>query len=112
MECGRRTHNAGVPQDNVLLEAWPALNGVLPAGIGLQILAQHHARGQVAQSLRTGATFSSWIGVLKPDGLPEFALQPLPTLLGHSRHCGLPFVQTSLGIWTILFERFANLPRR
>ena len=80
---------SAVSQSDVLFVARPALDSVLPPRIASQVFTQHNALRKVSQSLRAGTILSSWIRILGPDRSPEFALEPVPTLLGYSR-CACP----------------------
>jgi hypothetical protein len=63
---------------------------MLPPDISLKVLAHHGEFRKISQSLRAGAAFSSRIGIFGAHGSTEFTLQPVPSLLGHSRHLYLP----------------------
>jgi hypothetical protein len=106
-----RTHSAVVFQSKILLVARPALHGVLPAEVIEKVFARDHALGKIPQSLRAGAIFSAWIGVFSPDRSSEFTLQLVPTLLGHSRHPGLPFPHgyRGYGLWVSVLLHIAHL---
>jgi hypothetical protein len=83
---GLRNWRAHVSQGDILLVARTTLQGMLPARIRLEIPTQQHALSQVSKSFLARAIFSSWIGVFGADRSTEFTEQPVPTLLGDTRH--------------------------
>jgi hypothetical protein len=73
---------AHVLQGDILFVARPALQGMLPSRIRLEVPAQQHTLRKISKSLLARAVFSSRIGVFSANRAAELTEELVPALLG------------------------------